>query len=97
LPTKDDFDELIQCQGGINIAGSKLLNGGSSGFNALLGGKYNNSFSSLDEIGFYWTITTNAEGDFWYLSISKDGTINYGIQDVDWNGVSVLSVRCIRD
>lgn len=79
--------------------GFRIIQGGSSGFDALFSGERkwdNGSFIQLGNMGFFWTSTTNPNNPphAWYRRVEinipqivRDGASkNYG-----------LSVRCIKN
>jgi len=104
LPTDDEWRGLAKHYGGIRedsndsgkAAYSALLSGGSSGFNALLGGGGDNGqFERLEAHGFYWTAsqTNPASAPFYNfgqggLSLNRQG---------QGDKQMAISVRCIRD
>ena len=49
LPSDKDWSELTENVGGLKIAGFKLLMGGESGFNVLLGGNYNSNWRNPNQ------------------------------------------------
>lgn len=66
LPTKKEWQDLAESFGGESISEKEvsltdyiaLIDGGSSGFDAMLGGNFNsqtNKFYSAGLMGFYWT------------------------------------------
>lgn len=56
VPTKADWEELIEQLGGLGAAGKRLLTGGDSGFNATLNGRIDSYGSGLkNAIGFWWS------------------------------------------
>ena len=69
LPTDDEWIQLAKQYGGLgNDSADKgkasytaLLSGGTSGFDAMLGGmrEFDGKYSRLEEHGLYWTATDN--------------------------------------
>ncbi|MFC2086142.1 FISUMP domain-containing protein [Bacteroidota bacterium] len=58
LPTNAEWNELISTLG--SNAPNKLLEGGTSGFNAKMGGRLSgDSFGYIGELGAYWTSTSS--------------------------------------
>jgi len=107
IPSKEEWEELIDYVGGSTIAGGKLKadtslwnspNIGATneyGFSALPGGnrKINGSFGHFSETGFFWTATENS-GDAFFIMI-QGGTETINVYDDNKN--YGFSVRCIRD
>jgi len=100
VPTKDEFDELVETVGGRNIAGKQLMKGGSSGFNFELGGGRNmkGTFSSSASTqGGIWISTTNpsdnARAYHFYFTKGKD---NISSHSADFKVIG-HSVRCIKE
>ncbi|MCS7005743.1 MAG: hypothetical protein NZM38_10525 [Cytophagales bacterium] len=75
--------------------GTKLKVGGSSGFNAILGGKMtpNGNFSGLNLNGNYWSSTKDANGYNFYRYVAKD---KEQIGRLSISGYA-FSVRCIKE
>jgi uncharacterized protein (TIGR02145 family) len=111
LPTKEDFDELIDHFGGPQEAYNALIEGGSSGFNAHLGGFYSYSpvgYSWLTDNGFYWAkaLDDNYEKDYEFdrgslYRLKKvvyrfDSSSRRVYHDEKTRPIK-CSVRCIRD
>ena len=67
LPSDDEWETLETELGGSSVAGGKMKVGGSSGFNALLAGRYSNSNETFNDLGY--------RGYFWSSSL-------YGTQPV---------------
>ena len=97
LPTDEEWTELTDTLGGIDVAGRKLLISGSSGFNAPLSGNYNKTLDILSFVGknaYFWTATSFNANVAWFRQISKDQTnINRSTVDKSY----FFSVRCIKD
>lgn len=77
LPTQDDWNDLISESGSTpQQAYTALLAGGSSGFNAQLGGSINNSGSSsqITVYGFYWTSTPKTASESYYAGFSSNSS-----------------------
>jgi len=82
-----------------------LLIGGSSGFNAVLGGGRSNDgkddgkddgkYDRLEAHGFYWTASETDPGSAWFYNFGKGGLALYR-QD-GGNKQRAFSVRCVRD
>jgi uncharacterized protein (TIGR02145 family) len=55
----------------------KMVDGGSSGFNALFGGIYIFAYSEFNNIGecaYFWSSTDSDDGPWYYALDSEDGT-----------------------
>lgn len=100
LPTKEEWQELIEKFGGAKIAGKYLLYNGSSGFNAQLGGdmKVDGSFERLNQYGFYWSSniskTLIGENHAYYIFFSSKSN---EVGNNHTKQSSGLSVRYIKD
>jgi len=109
LPTDDEWRVLAMKFGGYyDWPASKavgdpqksykaLLEGGSSGFSALLGGWLNadgSFFYLLDDYGYYWSATESSSGNAWaYNFYSHNGLLN---RDSNDKGLG-FSCRCVQD
>ncbi len=97
LPTQADWLKLIEAFGSPQKAYAALIAGGSSGFNAQLGGRRDNlgNYSSLTSFGYYWTASAGGSGNHYYVQF--DGThaaVSTGAQFPD---TFYTSVRYVRD
>ena len=96
LPTDDDWLILTETLGGADTAGILLKEGGSTGFDAKLGGNFHpevDLYSFKDIKGFFWTATPKGFHTAWLRSIAT------GQKNVtrDYIGKSFyFSVRCIK-
>jgi len=83
--------------GGLKLAGYKLMMGGESGFNALLGGNYNknpNIFSYQYRHAYFWTSTPFSETAAWMRHfVNEASNINRSTVKKHY----YFSVRCIKD
>ena len=74
-----------------------LIDGGDSGFSALLGGDRNTSgdFSSLGGYGVYWSSTEQSSSDAWdyYFFYSDDKDLSRGSSNKSLG----FSCRCVQD
>lgn len=102
LPTDIEWQILMhQLAKGGRVLNSEilyktLLEGGDSGFAALLGGgRYSNGeFYYLSEDGFYWSATERGADIAWYYYFSSDlGIVNR----FNYNKADELSCRCLKD
>jgi uncharacterized protein (TIGR02145 family) len=74
-----------------------LLIGGSSGFNALLGGGLSDDgqYARLEAHGFYWTASESDPVSAWLYNFGKGGlSLN---RHSGGNKQMALSVRCVRE
>jgi uncharacterized protein (TIGR02145 family) len=105
LPTNDDWNQLANHYGGIRDASPELGRpayealslGGSSGFNALLGGgraTEGAQYARLDAHGFYWTASETGPSTAWFYNFGK-GQLSLGRHD-DGEKQEAFSVRCVR-
>jgi uncharacterized protein (TIGR02145 family) len=100
LPTKAEFDKLIDELGGVNIAGGKLKEGGSSGFNAKLSGfrdsQKNGKYSLKGVAVTFWTSTPDNNLSNVYKALSLIKSSEEAFKDIALNADAV-SCRCIKD
>ena len=105
LPANEEWRQLAKYYGGLreesddtgNAAYKALVNGGSSGFNALLGGGRSpaGEYARLEAHGFYWTASETDAGNAWLYNFGKGGqSLN---RHRDGEKQRAFSVRCIRD
>lgn len=110
LPTAEEYDTLINYYGGVNIAGGKLKETGTShwnspntdatnesGFTAVPGGYRDGSgnYSNMGFHGNYWTAEEGAAGLGAYCrKIYSDSPEIFRISIMKEDGVSV---RCLKD
>jgi uncharacterized protein (TIGR02145 family) len=104
LPTADEWRAMAKQYGGVRddsgetgkSAYKALLVGGSSEFNALLGGNRDSDgkYSRFDAHGFYWSATEHRSGEAWFLNFGRGSQALYlqngGEKSRAW------SVRCVR-
>jgi uncharacterized protein (TIGR02145 family) len=106
LPTSEEWKQLAALYGGVfgnskdsgKTAYHALLKGGSSGFNATLGGGRDDDadkYSRLDRHGFYWTVTENDSATAQFYNFGK-GSGKLFVQNEGEKG-RAFSVRCIKD
>jgi uncharacterized protein (TIGR02145 family) len=105
LPTNDEWRRMTKAFGGVRddshdtgtAAYKALLNGGSSGFNALLGGNRseNGSYARLQAHGFYWTASESGPATAWFYNFGEGGLSLNRHRDGDKR--MATSVRCVRD
>lgn len=106
IPSDDDWTILIDCLGGINLAGTKMKstrgwksNGNGtneSGFSGLPGGFRNDdgSFHNIDNYGYWWSSKESYADDAWYRRLEGNSGDASRYSSYEKNG---LSVRCLRD
>ena len=99
LPSLDEWQELINKFGGDAVAADKLLEGGSSGLNLLLGGNKSANISPTDIFNFkdqwcfYWTSTTDGEQTAYAIHFEKGSTLVTKNTYRRANGFSVRYVK----
>ena len=104
LPTDDEWRQMAKRYGGViddsvdkgRAAFTALMRGGTSGFNAVLGGnRSDGQYARLDAHGFYWTATDNDASSAPYYNFGKDGqALNRQPQG---EKRMASSVRCVRE
>ena len=105
-PTKDEWNEMIEFLGGVNIAANKLKEMGlahwnsdnsgatnESGFTALPGGSrgWNGDFYGLERTGGWWTASNSYDNRGWDITISSVN-ISFSAFPVE----AGKAVRCIK-
>lgn len=97
LPTDEDWTILADSLGGLDIAGFKLMMGGETKFNILMGGNYNktsNIFSYQFRNAYFWTATSFSETAAWMRQFSAEqANINRSTVKKQY----YFSVRCIKN
>jgi uncharacterized protein (TIGR02145 family) len=104
LPTNEEWRQLAMHYGGLreesddkgNSAYTALAIGGSSGFNALLGGgrSADGQYARLEAHGFYWSASESDVTNSWLYNFGKGGqSLN---RHSDGEKQSAYSVRCVR-
>jgi len=104
LPTDDEWRELAKHYGGLlesSAEGAKaayraLVTGGTSGFDAMLGGsRADGRYDRLDAHGFYWTAsdTASTSAAFYNFGRGGEGLSRHaqGLKQM------AASVRCIKE
>jgi uncharacterized protein (TIGR02145 family) len=104
LPTNDEWWQLSVLYGGVaadsNLirkgAYKALLNTGTSGFNAVLGGGRtpDAQYARLDAHGFYWIATESDSSKAWFSNFAK-GSQSLYLQN-DGEKPRAFSVRCVK-
>jgi uncharacterized protein (TIGR02145 family) len=105
LPTDEDWRELARHYGGVSqdsedkgkAAFKALLSGGSSGFNAILGGgrSPDGQYERLEAHGFYWTASEIEPGTGWSYNFGKGGQALH--RQNGGEKPRAFSVRCVRE
>lgn len=105
LPTNEEWRQMANHYGGIledgedgaKAAYKALVIGGSSGFNAVLGGgrSQDGQYARMEAHGFYWTASESDPGSAWFYNFGR------GIPALnrhrDGEKERAFSVRCVRD
>ena len=105
LPTNDEWRQMAKHYGGVRdgsddggkAAYAALVSGGSSGFNAVLGGRRDpgaGQYARLDAHGFYWTASESDSARAWFYNFGRALILN---RHSDGEKQRALSVRCVRD
>lgn len=109
LPSDAEWTELTDYLGGINFAGDKLKEAGTThwkspntgatnetSFTALPGGYRNNAgtFSTIRRFGYWWSATEKSTGSAWYRGMFYDDRyVDKHYTGKEWG----FSVRCLKD
>ncbi|NPA67943.1 MAG: hypothetical protein GXO50_04970, partial [Chlorobi bacterium] len=95
LPTKEEFETLLDNYGDDNENYKALIPGGVSGFSATFGGlRTKDNYNDIDNYGYFWSASADNNGFVWMLGVirsDKESQMYYGAKD--WG----VSVRCIKD
>ncbi|HTS62324.1 MAG TPA: fibrobacter succinogenes major paralogous domain-containing protein [Candidatus Acidoferrales bacterium] len=104
LPTDDEWRQLAKHNGGVSqdsddkgkAAYEALSAGGSSGFNALLGGGRgeDGQYARLEAHGFYWTASETDPGSAWFFNFGLGGKALH--RQSGGEKQRAFSVRCVR-
>ena len=105
LPTDDEWRQMAKDYGAVSedsvdrgkAAYKALLAGGSSGFNALLGGGRSDDgqYARLEAHGFYWTASESNPASGCFYNFGRGGQALHRQSGGEKQGA--FSVRCIRD
>ena len=105
LPTDDEWRQMAKHYGGVSedsddkgkAAYKALLAGGSSGFNALLGGGRSDDgqYARLEAHGFYWTASEIDPGSAWFYNFGRGGQALH--RQSGGEKQRAFSVRCVRE
>ncbi|MCX6238272.1 MAG: fibrobacter succinogenes major paralogous domain-containing protein [Bacteroidia bacterium] len=109
IPGNDDWMILIDFLGGIEVAGDKLKEKGtthwmnrpattkatnSSGFTALPGGSRSQAFGDIGFSGYWWSSTLYSTNSSWFYLL--DFSLSKIQKDVE-SKADGLSVRCVKN
>lgn len=104
LPTDDEWRTMAQHYGGLGndspengkAAYAALLSGGTSGFDAVLGGNRSpdGQYDRLEAHGFYWTASENDSATAPFYNFGKGSQALY--RQPGGQKQMAVSVRCIR-
>jgi uncharacterized protein (TIGR02145 family) len=105
LPADDEWRRLAKQYGGVSqdsddkgkAAYKALSAGGSSGFNAVLGGgrSEDGQYARLEAHGFYWTASQSDPGHGYYYNFGRGGGALH--RQSDGEKQRAFSVRCVRE
>ena len=96
LPTDAEWNTLVNNNGGESKAGANLKEGGSSGFNASLGGyrRTDGEVQGVGGIGSYWSSSASGEDYAWERNFYSGNDEVGRYVSTRGNG---QSVRCLQD
>jgi uncharacterized protein (TIGR02145 family) len=105
LPTDEEWRQMAKRYGGVSqdaedkgkAAFQALMAGGSSGFNAVLGGgrSEDGQYARLEAHGFYWTASENGPANGYFYNFGQGGLALHR-QD-GGEKPRAFSVRCVRE
>lgn len=105
LPSNDEWRQLAKQYGGVRDdtddggkgAYKALSSGGSSGFNAVLGGgrDADGQYARLEAHGFYWTASESDSASAWLYNFGRGALILN--RHSDGEKQRAYSVRCVRE
>ena len=105
LPTDDEWRQMATHYGGLGndspekgkAAYTALLRGGTSGFNAVLGGNrsVDGTYDRVEAHGFYWTGSENDPVTAPFYNFGKGGQALY--RQPQGQKQMAVSVRCVRE
>jgi uncharacterized protein (TIGR02145 family) len=105
LPTDDEWRQMAKRYGGVSddsadkgrAAFTALVSGGSSGFNAVLGGnRRDGQYERLEAHGVYWTASDNDQSSAPFYNFGQNGHALHRQPGGRGNKQMAISVRCIR-
>ncbi len=109
VPTDAEWNVLTNYLGGVDVAGGKMKEVGTTSWNSpntdatntslftgLPGGyrDYSGNYSYIGGIGFWWSSSESSTGDAWYRNLYYGS--GYAVRD-NANKTYGFSVRCLRD
>jgi uncharacterized protein (TIGR02145 family) len=104
LPTDDEWRQMAKRYGGVSddsadkgrAAFTALMSGGTSGFNAVLGGnRTDGQYARIEAHGFYWTTSDNDQGSAPYYNFGQGGQGLH--RQSQGEKQMAISVRCVRN
>jgi uncharacterized protein (TIGR02145 family) len=104
LPTDDEWRRMTKRYGGVSAdsadkgraAFTALRSGGTSGFDAVLGGnRSDGKYARLEAHGFYWTASDNDPGSAPYYNFGQNGQAVH--RQPQGEKQMAISVRCVRE
>jgi uncharacterized protein (TIGR02145 family) len=104
LPTDDEWRQMAKRYGGVSAdsadegraAFAALRSGGTSGFNAVLGGnRRDGNYERVDAHGFFWTASDNDARTAPFYNFGENGRALHRQPGGDKQ--MAISVRCVRD
>ena len=105
MPTDDEWRQMAKHYGGVGndspekgkAAYTALLSGGTSGFNAVLGGNrsVDGQYERRDAHGFYWTASENDPITAPFYNFGKGSQALY--RQPQGEKQRAISVRCVRE
>jgi len=105
LPSDDEWRRLAKLYGGVSVdseekgqaAYQALMAGGSSGFDAVLGGgrTEEGKYARLEAHGFYWTSSETDPAGGWFYNFASGGQALH--RQSGGEKPRAFSVRCVKD
>ncbi len=97
LPTDEEWRALSNKYGDGKAAYAALLTGGSSGFNAPLGGNRgeDGQYARLEAHGFFWTSSEADSGHAVFYNFGKGSQALF--RQPEGNKQMAISVRCVKE
>jgi uncharacterized protein (TIGR02145 family) len=105
LPTDDEWRQMAKDYGGVSedsddkgkAAYKALMTGGSTGFNAVLGGGRSDDgqYARLEAHGFYWTASEDGPASGWFYNFGQGGLALH--RQSGGEKPRAFSVRCVGE
>jgi uncharacterized protein (TIGR02145 family) len=104
IPTDDEWRQMARSYGGVSTdsadkgraAFAVLRSGGTSGFNAVLGGNRSEGrYERMEEHGFYWTASDNDPASAPFYNFGQNGQALH--RQPKGEKQMAISVRCVRE